>query len=78
MNHYFGEVLHIEKRRSRVFTAVLLLSMAVGIVVGGWLADRVRRAFGPWAGRALVPMAGMTFGAIFLGLGLVSEETCGS
>src|SRR5262249_1610287 len=74
MNHYFGEILHIEKHRSRIFTAILLLSMACGMVAGGWLSDRLRRNFGAWVGRASVPMAGMTLGAVFLGLGVISEE----
>src|SRR6202008_4931290 len=43
MNHYFDKILHIDKDRSRIYTAVLLMSMAVGMVGGGWLADRLRR-----------------------------------
>src|SRR5262249_49047603 len=74
MNHYFGEILHVEKHRSRVFTAILFLSMAVGMVAGGFVTDRLRRRFGPWVGRALVPMSGMTLGAIFLGLGVLGEQ----
>jgi nitrate/nitrite transporter NarK len=74
MNHYFDKILHIEKNRSRIFTAILLLSMAVGMVAGGGLADWLRKRFGLWTGRALVPMAGMTLGAIFLGFGVISEE----
>lgn len=73
MNHYFGNILHIDKDRSRIYTAILYGSMAVGMVGGGWLADRLRTRFGSWSGRALVPMAGMTFGAIFLGFGVISE-----
>jgi MFS family permease len=75
MNHYFGNILHIPKERSRIYTAILYLSMAVGIAGGGWLADSLRKRFGPWSGCALVPMAGMVLGAIFLGFGIVSEAT---
>jgi ACS family glucarate transporter-like MFS transporter len=74
MNHYFGEILKIDKGRSRLYTAILLLSMAVGMVAGGWLADRLRKGFGPWVGRALVPMTGMTLGALLLGLGVTATE----
>jgi MFS family permease len=74
MGHYFGTILKIPKDRSRIYTAILYLSMGVGMIAGGWVADRLRKHFGPWAGRALVPMAGMTLGAVFLGLGVISEQ----
>jgi MFS family permease len=74
MNHYFGKILHIDKYRSRNFTAILFLAMAVGMIFGGWLTDRLRKHFGWWIGRALVPMTGMTLGAVFLGLGVVGEQ----
>src|SRR5262249_11062723 len=74
MNHYFGNILHIDKDLSRIYTAILYLSMAVGMAGGGWFADRLRKRFGAWAGRALVPMLGMTLGAIFLGAGVISEQ----
>ena len=32
------------------------------------------RTSAPWVGRALVPMAGMTLGAVFLGLGVISQD----
>lgn len=74
MNHYFGKILLVEKDRSRLFTAIVLLSMAVGMVSGGWIADRLRKSYGAWTGRALVPMVGMTLGAVFLVLGVISTQ----
>lgn len=74
MNHYFGKILRIDKDDSRFYTAILYLSMAVGMVAGGWLTDWMRKRFGAWIGRALVPMAGMALGAGFLGFGVVSDE----
>jgi len=74
MNHYFDKILHIDKDRSRIYTAILLLSLAVGMIAGGGIADWLRRRFGAWVGRALVPMVGMTLGAVFLGFGVISEE----
>jgi sugar phosphate permease len=74
MNHYFGTILEVPKERSRVYTAVLFLTMAVGMIAGGWISDRLARRFGPWSGRAVVPMAGMTLGAVFLGLGVTAES----
>lgn len=72
MNHYFDVVLKV--KGSRMLTAILLVSMTFGMVLGGLLADWLRRRFGPWVGRALVPMAGMTLGAVFLVLGVISVE----
>jgi MFS family permease len=75
MNHYFDKILHIEKERSRIYTAILLLSLGAGMIAGGWLADRLRRSFfGPWVGFAMVPMAGMTLGAISLGMGVLGNS----
>jgi MFS family permease len=74
MNHYFDKILHLDKNASRIYTMILLLSMGVGMVLGGWLADRLRKSHGAWAGRALVPMVGMTLGAAFLFLGVISTE----
>jgi MFS family permease len=74
MNHYFDKILHVEKHTSRIYTAILFLSMAAGMIAGGWLTDRLRKQFGPWIGRALVPMGGMTLGAVFLGLGVIGEQ----
>src|SRR5262249_7312796 len=74
MNHYFLDLLQIGKQRARIYTAILFLSMAVGMVAGGWLADRLRKSFGPWIGPSLVPMAGMTLGALFLGLGVIEDR----
>jgi MFS transporter, ACS family, D-galactonate transporter len=74
MNHYFDKILHVEKHRSRIFTAILFLSMAAGMVLGGGLTDWLRKHFGPWIGRALVPMGGMTLGAVFLVCGVLGEQ----
>jgi len=73
MNHYFDKILSIPKEQSRIYTAILLLSLALGMVLGGVAADRLRKSFGPWVGIALVPMTGMVLGAAFLGLGVISE-----
>ena len=64
MNHYFGSVLEIDKHKSRIYSAILFLSMGVGMVMGGLLADRLRQNYGAWIGRALVPMTGMTLSAL--------------
>jgi ACS family D-galactonate transporter-like MFS transporter len=64
MDYYFKEVLKLSE--SRLYSATLYVGFAVGMVLGGWVADR----YGQRRGRVLVPMLGMTFGALFLWLGL--------
>jgi MFS family permease len=71
MQHYFENVLGLDKAVSRRNSAVLVLAMAAGMVVGGWLSDRAQVRFGPRGGLALVPVVGFCFGAVayFLGIG---------
>jgi ACS family D-galactonate transporter-like MFS transporter len=73
MHYYFKEVLRLEDHTSRLYAAIPNLAMAVGMVAGGWLSDRLLGPCGYRLGRALVPMVGMFAGAVLLGLGIVTE-----
>jgi MFS family permease len=75
MHYYFEKVLHLGKDESRVYAAVLTLAMAVGMVLGGWVADRLRMIYGSHKGRALVPVVGMCAGGTLLILGLLADQT---
>jgi ACS family D-galactonate transporter-like MFS transporter len=75
MHYYFEKVLHLGKGESRVYAAILTLAMAMGMVLGGWAADRLRIIYGSHKGRALVPVVGMFAGGTLLVLGLLAEET---
>jgi MFS family permease len=74
LQHYLKIVVGQNEERSRFYAMLCTMSMGVGMVVGGWLADRSQACFGHRRGRAVVPMAGMITGALFLGLGLLSRE----
>ena len=70
IQYYFETIRHEQKEVSRGYSTAITLAMGVGMVSGGWLADRVPRSFSPWSRRALVPVVAMiASGAIFeLGL----------
>jgi MFS family permease len=80
IQYYFESVLHLGTEVSRLGSTALVLAMGVGMIGGGFLADRVRRQFGPHRQRALVPVAGMVVSALALVAGLlvpVTEVTIG-
>src|SRR5262249_54053044 len=74
MHYYFDDVLHMGKVESRYYPGVVLLAEAAGMVVGGWLSDRLQRRYGARRGRAIVPVAGMLGSALFLGVGLLATQ----
>jgi ACS family D-galactonate transporter-like MFS transporter len=73
MHYYFDDVLHMGKAASRVYSMVLFLAFAVGMILGGWVTDRLQSMWGHGKGRAVVPMLGMMAGAFFLWLGLMVQ-----
>jgi MFS family permease len=74
LQHYLKKVVGQDEDHSRFYATICTLSMGGGMFLGGWLADRSQARFGLRRGRALVPMAGMILGALFLGLGLLEKE----
>jgi ACS family glucarate transporter-like MFS transporter len=73
-HYYFEDVLHLGKEQSRLYATVVNLSMAVGMGLGGLLADGLQRRCGYRWARALVAMGGMLAGAGFLLLGILATE----
>jgi sugar phosphate permease len=74
IHHYFEEVRQLGKDESRWYAMITTLAMAAGMVVGGWLSDRLQRHIGYRWGRAIVPVAGMLIGAGLLFAGLAAEQ----
>lgn len=70
LERYFDKILELGKDRSRLYTTIVMAGMAAGMMAGGQLSDRLVRAFGYRAGRAIVPAGGMFLGAILLTLGV--------
>ena len=72
--YYFKDVLHLPQGRSRLYSTILNLSMGVGMMLGGWVSDRLLRTWGYRWGRAAVPMAGLLTSAVLLGAGLLVQR----
>jgi ACS family glucarate transporter-like MFS transporter len=73
--YYFGEVRHLGRDMSAIYTTVLLLTMMVMMPLGGWLADRLTPRWGPHASRRRVAVAGMALSALLLYLGINITNT---
>jgi len=69
MHYYFEGVLRLGTVRSRHYAAVLMLALAGGMVLGGFLADRLRARDNGRRRYAIVPAVGMCAGAVLLVLG---------
>ncbi|CAN5247485.1 MFS transporter [soil metagenome] len=63
VQYYFESVLKLSKDASRENTSLLILTMGVGMVLGGWLADRAIAKLGPRFGSITVPVIGLLLGA---------------
>src|SRR5262249_18686897 len=70
---YFDEILNVGEQKSRYYTTIVNLAMAVGMVGGGFLSDRLQRGVGLRVGRAIIPIVGMLAAAGFLALGLQTQ-----
>jgi MFS family permease len=75
MHYYFEKILHLGKSESRLYAAILNLAMAAGMVLGGWVADRLGGIYGSRRGRAIVAVVGMCAGGVLLVLGVLADQT---
>jgi MFS family permease len=74
MNYYFEKILHLSVEQSRFYAAIPPLVMAVGMPLGGWIADHLEHGLGKSGSRKIVPMTGMFAGAVFLICGLAASR----
>jgi MFS transporter, ACS family, D-galactonate transporter len=75
VHYYFDDILQLGTADSRYYASIVTLAMAAGMVLGGWIADRLRMAYtGRWS-RAAVPVGGLCAGAVLIILGLLATET---
>jgi MFS family permease len=74
MDYYFKDQLHLPDEVRRVYAGIPFLAMAAGMASGGHVSDLLIRVYGYRTGRAIVPVAGMIVGAVFLILGIVVKN----
>jgi MFS family permease len=73
--YYLGEVRQVGFTRSATYTTIIFLTMGIMMPLGGWLSDCLTRPFGAKFGRRVVPMIGLSLGAILLYAGTVLPGT---
>ena len=73
--YYFGEVRHTGFARSARYTTVIFLVMMVMVPLGGWMSDALTRRYGSKLGRRVVPVAGLTMGALLLYWGVTTSDS---
>ena len=74
IEYYFEQIQHQGVAVARGYSTMITLAMGVGMISGGWLADRVPRSFSPRTRRALVPVVGMIASGVVFELGLLAPE----
>ncbi len=71
VQYYFDHVLALGKEDGRFYATIPTLAMAVGMILGGWLADRIELRVGGRLGRTMTPVAGMVASAVLLVIGIL-------
>jgi MFS family permease len=73
--YYFGEVRRVGASQSAVYTTMIFVTMGIMMPIGGWISDRLTRSYGARLGRRIVPIVGLSLGALLLCVGTVVSET---
>jgi MFS family permease len=71
--YYFGEVLRVGPQASAQYTTILFLTEGAFMPIGGLLCDWLTRLYGAQFGRRIVPMTGLTLGAVMIYAGTVTS-----
>src|SRR5262249_43135522 len=74
MQYYFLNVLEMDKGQSRLYSTGCTLAMGAGMLLGGWLADRLQEQWGRRSGRVAVAAGGMLATGVLLGLGILASQ----
>jgi MFS transporter, ACS family, D-galactonate transporter len=74
IQYYFETMQHVDRGVSRGYNTLITIAMGIGMLGGGWLADRVPRSLSPRARVALVPVLGMIASGVVFELGLLASD----
>jgi MFS family permease len=70
IEYYFGNVLKLPDSESRQAAFIVSIAMAIGMVTGGWVSDRLCHWLGFNSGARLIAIVGMGLSAGFCRLGV--------
>jgi MFS family permease len=71
VQYYFDKILKLGKDDARLYATIPTVGMAVGMIYGSYLADKIEARLGGWRGRALTPIISMVLSAVLLWLGIL-------
>jgi MFS family permease len=74
IQYYFETMQHVDRGESRGYNTSITIAMGMGMLSGGWLADRVPRSLSPRTRTALLPVLGMIGSGIVFELGLLAPD----
>ncbi|RPI85571.1 MAG: MFS transporter, partial [Planctomycetaceae bacterium] len=74
IQYYFDKIMQLGTEDGRFYATLPNLAMAVGMVSGGWVSDRIQARYGGWFGRAATPFVGMIAGSLLLLAGLARSD----
>jgi MFS transporter, ACS family, D-galactonate transporter len=75
IEYYIGTIQHLGPDVSRRYSTFITLTMGLGMIFGGWLADRVSRSWDVRWRRYLVPSLGMIASGLVFELGAMSTDS---
>jgi MFS family permease len=74
VQYYFESSQKVAPGVARGYSTMITLAMGIGMIAGGWLADRVPRTISPRLRMAMVPVLGMMASGVVFELGLLGPD----
>lgn len=68
--YYFGEIRHVGKAETAIYTSLTFISWMIMSPLGGWVSDRMVGRLGRKAGRRIVPLVCLIASAALLVIGV--------